>query len=118
VSGTIEAIARELSHDGFIRRYIPHPEVDGLPAGEATFLLATFWLADCLELIGRHDEAVRTFERVLAIRNDVGLLAEGYDPSLGRQLGNFPQAFAHIGLVNTARNLGRREGPARHRCAG
>jgi GH15 family glucan-1,4-alpha-glucosidase len=115
VRGTVAAIQRELMHDGLVRRYIPRTSVDGLPPGEGAFLLCTFWLADNLELLGRHDEAVRTFERVLQLRNDVGLLSESYDPVLGRMLGNFPQAFSHVGLVNTARNLRGRNGPAQHR---
>jgi GH15 family glucan-1,4-alpha-glucosidase len=115
VRSTVEAIQRELVEDGLVRRYSPRPDVDGLPPGEGTFLLCTFWLADNLLLLGRRDEAVRTFERALSVRNDVGLLAEGYDSSAGRLVGNFPQAFSHVGLVNTARNLVRRDGPAEHR---
>jgi GH15 family glucan-1,4-alpha-glucosidase len=113
---TIEAIERELVRDGFVMRYCNHEEVDGLPRGEGAFLACTFWLADCLDLIGRHDDALRTFERVLAVCNDVGLLAEEYDPVAKRQLGNFPQAFSHVSLVNTAHNLsGDMTGPAEHR---
>jgi GH15 family glucan-1,4-alpha-glucosidase len=115
VRGTVAAIERELVEDGLVRRYRPRPSVDGLPPGEGAFLLCTFWLADNLELLGRHDEAVRTFERVLQLRNDVGLLSESYDPVAGRMLGNFPQAFSHVGLVNTARNLRGADGPAQHR---
>jgi len=115
VRGTVEAIERELTTDGFVARYETVPEVDGLPPGEATFLLCSFWLADNLALLGRHDDAVRLFERLLATRNDVGLLSEGYDVNAGRLLGNFPQAFSHIGLVNTARNLSRSGGPAQQR---
>ncbi|HEY9555569.1 MAG TPA: glycoside hydrolase family 15 protein [Acidimicrobiales bacterium] len=107
VVGTIEAVQRELSVDGFIERYPTSTgtSVDGLPGREGAFLLCTFWMADALALIGRVDEATALFERLLALRNDVGLLAEEYDPVAGRQLGNFPQAFSHIGLVNTALNL-------------
>ena len=112
VRGTIEAIERHLAHDGFVSRYQQTPEVDGLPAGEASFLLCTFWLVDCLELIGRHDDAMRMFERVLSVRNDVGLLAEGYDTERQRLAGNFPQAFSHVGLINSALNLSRRLAPA------
>ena len=79
------------------------------------FLPCTFWLVDNLALQGRTDEATALFERLLALRNDVGLLAEEYDPSSGRQLGNFPQAFTHVGLVNSAHNLGARTGPATQR---
>lgn len=115
VRGTIEAIQRELMTDGFIERYANDPEVDGLPAGEGAFLPCTFWLADCLVLLGRREEALETFERLLALQNDVGLLAEEYDPQARRLVGNFPQAFSHVGLINTAYNLSRDEGPARHR---
>jgi GH15 family glucan-1,4-alpha-glucosidase len=118
VRGTVHAIERELMDDGLVRRYRPRPDVDGLPPGEGAFLLCTFWLADTYQLLGRHQDAVRTFERVLALRNDLGLLSEAYDPGAGRMLGNFPQAFSHVGLVNTARNLGRRESPVERRRAG
>jgi GH15 family glucan-1,4-alpha-glucosidase len=113
VKGTVAAIQRELMADGLVHRYAPEgsPQVDGLPPGEGTFLACTFWLADNLTLMGRHDEAVAIFERLLELRNDVGLLAEEYDPSTGRQLGNFPQAFSHVALVNTARNLSALPGP-------
>lgn len=115
VRGTVEAIERELCEDGLVLRYPTRESVDGLPPGEGAFLACTFWLADNLELLGRHDEARELFERLLALRNDVGLLAEEYDPRTGRQLGNFPQAFSHVGLINTARNLSRRGGPAEDR---
>lgn len=105
VRNTIEAIERELTHDGFVSRYKTVETVDGLPPGEGTFLLCTFWLADNLALLGRYEDARRLFEGVLAVRNDVGLLSEGFDPRARRLVGNFPQAFSHIGLVNTARNL-------------
>ena len=113
--GTVELIRRELESDGLIRRYVTHQHVDGLPPGEGTFLLCTFWLADVLALQDKHDEAVRLFEHLLSLRNDVGLLAEQYDPIARRQLGNFPQAFSHVGLINTARNLHRAGGPAEDR---
>jgi GH15 family glucan-1,4-alpha-glucosidase len=101
--GTIAAIERELVTDeGFVRRYDSSSGVDGLPESESAFLLCSFLLADCLALAGRLPEARRVFERVLAIRNDVGLLSEGYDPKAKRLVGNFPQAFSHIGLINTA----------------
>ena len=119
VRGTIEAIQRDLVTDGFVHRYAPDPEVDGLPAGEGVFLLCTFWLADCLALMDRHADARRTFERLLSVRNDVGLLSEMYDPARGRLLGNFPQAFSHIGLVNTALSLRRGlSGPSSQRGRG
>ena len=105
VRGTLEAIRRELVVDGFVQRY-RHDEdnehVDGLPPGEGAFFLCSFWLVDNLVLLGRVDEAVEQFERLLALRNDLGLLSEEYDPDAGRLVGNFPQAFSHIGLVNTA----------------
>jgi GH15 family glucan-1,4-alpha-glucosidase len=90
--------------------------VDGLPPGEGSFLLTTFWLVDNLVMIGRLDEAQEVFERLLELRNDVGLLSEEYDPVAGRMLGNFPQAFSHVGLVNSACNLEHGlEGPAMRR---
>ncbi len=105
VAGTVKAIETHLIKNGFVGRYTPDPAVDGLPHGEGTFLPCSFWLADNYELQGRHEEAVRMFERLLEIRNDVGLLSEEYDPVAKRQLGNFPQAFSHVGLVNTAFHL-------------
>jgi GH15 family glucan-1,4-alpha-glucosidase len=113
--GTVELIRKRLVNDGLVIRYAAEPGVDGLPAGEGAFLLCTFWLADNLALQNRHDEAREIFERLLGLRNDVGLLAEEYDPRQRRFLGNFPQAFSHVGLINTARNLDRRGGPAEHR---
>jgi GH15 family glucan-1,4-alpha-glucosidase len=102
--------------DGFVVRYPTHGEpVDGLPPGEGAFLPCTFWLADCYCLLDRRDDAHALFDRLLSLRNDVGLLAEEYDPRAGRQLGNFPQAFSHVGLVNTAANLERADGPAEKR---
>ena len=86
--------------------------MQGLPAGEGAFLLTTFWLADCLALVGRRQDARDCFERLLALRNDVGLLSEEYDRERSRFLGNFPQAFSHIGLINTAGNLSRTRGAA------
>jgi GH15 family glucan-1,4-alpha-glucosidase len=105
--GTIEAIQRELMYDGFVMRYPTEMTNDGLPPGEGAFLACTFWLVDNLALIGRLDEATQLFERLLALRNDVGLLAEEYNPGLQRLVGNFPQAFTHVGLVNSAYNLDR-----------
>lgn len=105
VLGTVQAIEKHLVKNGFVGRYTQDPEVDGLPHGEGTFLPCSFWLADNYALQGRHEEAVRMFERILDIRNDVGLLSEEYDPVAKRQLGNFPQAFTHVGLVNTAFHL-------------
>lgn len=105
VVGTVDAVRRELVQDGFVLRYRPEGGVDGLPGDEGTFLACSFWLADALHATGRGAAAVALFERLLSVRNDVGLLAEEYDPYLRRQLGNFPQAFSHVGLVNTARHL-------------
>jgi GH15 family glucan-1,4-alpha-glucosidase len=115
VSGTVAAIERNLMADGFVLRYRTHPDVDGSPRGEAPFLACTFWLADNFALLGRREDGLRLFERLLALRNDVGLLAEEYDPRTKRLLGNFPQAFSHIGRVNTAHNLSRALGPAADR---
>ncbi len=107
VRGTIDAVQRELGVDGFIMRYPTEhvTSLDGLPGKEGTFLLCSFWLADALAVTGRHEEAAQLFERLVALTNDVGLLAEEYEPASGRMLGNFPQAFSHVGLVNTALNL-------------
>lgn len=115
VVGTVAAVERELMQDGLVLRY-PTVGQDGLPPGEGVFLACSFWLADCYALMGRMAEARRLFERLLALRNDVGLLAEEYDPVRKIQLGNFPQAFSHVGLVNTAFNLTpTQRGPARQR---
>jgi GH15 family glucan-1,4-alpha-glucosidase len=115
--GTVEAIERELCDSGFVRRYAAGSlgEVDGLPGGEGAFLPCTFWFADNLILQGRRDEGAALFDRLAALANDVGLLAEEYDPATRRMLGNFPQAFTHVALVNTAHNLGAGRSPARER---
>lgn len=103
VRNTIEAVQRELTQDGFVLRYrAGKNKSDGLPGAEGVFLPCSFWLADCLHLIGRTDEARELFERLLGLRNDLGLLSEEYSPAEQRQLGNFPQAFSHLGLVTTA----------------
>ena len=115
VQRTVIAIEQQLSVDGFVHRYRTMPDVDGLPPGEATFLLCSFWLVDNLQLLGRHDDARQSFERLLSIRNDVGLLSEGYDIHQKRLAGNFPQAFSHVGLINTAMNLSARQAPAKER---
>jgi GH15 family glucan-1,4-alpha-glucosidase len=115
VRGTVAAIERELVSDGLVHRYRTSESIDGLPPGEATFLICSFWLADNYVLQGRLEEARRLFERLLALQNDVGLLAEEYDPEAGRMLGNFPQAFSHIGLVTTAMNLSQVIKPAAQR---
>ena len=133
VQGTIDAVQRTLMRDGLVLRYLTDEEgVDGLPPGEGVFLPCSFWLVDCLELLGRHDEAHSLFRRLLGLCNDLGLIAEEYDPQarrllglcndLGliaeeydpgakRQLGNFPQAFTHLALVNTAFNLAKEHPP-------
>ncbi|MFE9447448.1 glycoside hydrolase family 15 protein [Streptomyces sp. NPDC006739] len=103
VLGTIDAVREDLDHGGFLRRYTADGTVvDGVPGSEGTFLVCSFWLADALHMSGRTKEARELFERLVGLANDVGLLAEEYDPVEGRQLGNFPQAFSHIGLVTTA----------------
>jgi GH15 family glucan-1,4-alpha-glucosidase len=107
VRGTVAAVERHLMADGLVLRYDTRASDDGLPPGEGAFLACSFWLADNYVLLGRHDDARALFERLLALRNDVGLLAEEYDPRLGRLVGNFPQAFSHVGLVDTALNLSR-----------
>ena len=96
--------------DGFVLRYRNEHNVDGLPGSEGVFLLCSFWLVDCLHLIGRTEEAREIFERLLTLRNDVGLLAEEYEPRAQRMLGNFPQAFSHIALLNSARILSGKNG--------
>jgi GH15 family glucan-1,4-alpha-glucosidase len=114
VRSTIEAIERELTTGAFVARYKTDPEVDGLPEGEGSFLLCSFWLVDCLVMLGRKDDALRIFEKLLSVRNDVGLLSESYDTAEHRLAGNFPQAYSHVGLLNTARLFepdGESEGP-------
>jgi GH15 family glucan-1,4-alpha-glucosidase len=117
VRGTVAAIERELMYDGLLLRYKTRStgDVDGLPVGEGAFLACTFWLADNYTLLGRTDEARALFERLLSLRNDLGLLAEQYDPVARRLLGNFPQALSHVSLLNTARNMSPKVGPAEHR---
>jgi GH15 family glucan-1,4-alpha-glucosidase len=106
IRGTVEAIERELLQDGFVLRYRTQEDgVDGLPPGEGVFLPCSFWLANCYELLGRHDDAEELFERLVGLSNDLGLLAEEYDPKAKRLLGNFPQAFTHLALVGTAFNV-------------
>jgi GH15 family glucan-1,4-alpha-glucosidase len=108
IVGTVNAIEKELTWHGFVQRYAMHhgsADVDGLPPGEGTFLLCSFWLADCYTMMQRHDDAARLFERLIGLANDVGLLSEQYDPESRRMLGNFPQAFSHVGLISTALRL-------------
>jgi GH15 family glucan-1,4-alpha-glucosidase len=115
VTGTVAVIERKLLRDGLVQRYDTASGADGLPAGEGAFLACSFWLADNYILQGRFREAETLFERLLSLTNDVGLLAEEYDPIAQRQCGNFPQAFSHVALINTARNLAEHGGPAHHR---
>jgi GH15 family glucan-1,4-alpha-glucosidase len=107
VVSTVEAVQRELVDHGFVLRYRTSDDgaVDGLTGREGAFLACSFWLVDCLAMIGRTDEAVEIFERLLALRNDLGLLSEEYDPLAGRLVGNFPQAFSHVSLINSAFRL-------------
>ena len=121
VRGTIEAIERELVEGGFVLRYrtADTGDVDGLTGREGAFLACSFWLADCLSLLGRDHDARQLLDRLLGLRNDLGLLSEEYDPVAGRLVGNFPQAFSHVSLVNSASKIGGEEkpivGPCRRR---
>jgi GH15 family glucan-1,4-alpha-glucosidase len=117
MKSTVAAVEKHLMRDGLVARYNPDSSVDGMKGGEGAFLACSFWLADNYVLQGRLDEARKLFERLLAVRNDVGLLSEEYDVSEKRQLGNFPQAFSHLSLVNTAHNLNQsgHETPAKQR---
>lgn len=117
IRGTIAAVERELFVDGFVLRYNTGTSDDGLPPGEGAFLACSFWLADAWVLLGRVDDARRLFERLLTLRNDVGLLAEEYDTGANRLVGNFPQAFSHIALIDTAHNLARATKPAEQRAS-
>ncbi|MCK9717407.1 glycoside hydrolase family 15 protein [Pseudomonas syringae] len=118
VIGTVAQIERTLMQDGLLLRYDNERSVDGVAGREGTFLVCSFWLADAYVLLGRADDAARLFERLVGLCNDVGLLAEQYDPKGGRMLGNFPQAFSHIGIINTALNLHRAVCPALARTSG
>jgi len=109
VIGTVNAIERDLTHDGLVKRYHTEEVVDGLPPGEGTFLACSFWLVDNLALQNRYDEAHAMFGRLVGLANDVGLLSEEYDTVAKRQVGNFPQAFSHVALVHTGMNLMRHE---------
>lgn len=115
IRGTVAAIEQRLLVDGLLLRYDTASGDDGLPAGEGAFLACSFWLADAYVLMGRLDDARRLFERLLALRNDVGLLSEQYDVSTERLVGNFPQAFSHVALINTALNLASAAKPAKQR---
>jgi GH15 family glucan-1,4-alpha-glucosidase len=113
MKGTVAAIKKELMRDGFVLRYLTEETDDGLPAGEGTFLACSFWLVDNLAMAGEIDEATEIYERLLALRNDVGLLSEQWDHRLGRLVGNFPQALSHVGLVTSAYNIDRARRRAR-----
>jgi GH15 family glucan-1,4-alpha-glucosidase len=120
VLSTLDAVGEHLTRDGLLLRYeLPTGEqagtpVDGLPGDEGAFLACSFWYAEALALVGRHEDATELFERLLGLRNDVGLLAEEYDTVARRQLGNVPQAFSHIGLINTAWALSQVPDPVAH----
>jgi len=116
--GTVQAIQRDLIVNGLVSRYRSDDGADGLPPGEGAFLPCSFWLVDNLELMGQHQEATKLLERLLRIPNDLGLLAEEYDPVAERQLGNFPQALSHVGLVNAIHNVSTGNGPAHQRSQG
>jgi hypothetical protein len=113
VRGTIEAIERELVEGGFVLRYrtADTGDVDGLSGREGAFLACSFWLADCLSMLGREHDARQLLDRLMGLRNDLGLLSEEYDPVAGRLVGNFPQAFSHVSLVNSASKIGGDEKP-------
>ncbi len=115
VRGTVAAIERKLIRQGLVIRYDTGEKADGLPQGEGAFIACSFWLADNYAMLGRMEEAKALFKRLLTLCNDVGLLSEEYDPTQKRQLGNFPQAFSHLALINTAHNLARAPGPAQLR---
>jgi GH15 family glucan-1,4-alpha-glucosidase len=115
VQNTVKAIEKRLVVNGLVRRYDTHSAEDGLAPGEGVFLACSFWLADAYYLLGRLEEAEKLFERLLNLRNDVGLLSEEYDPQRNRLTGNFPQAFSHVSLINTAHNLSHFEKPAETR---
>ena len=115
IISTIEAIERRLLVNGFVLRYDSATARDGLPAGEGVFLACSFWLADAYLMLGRRDDALKLFNHLLSLRNDVGLLSEQYEPRTGRLVGNFPQAFSHLALVNTATNLAHSQKPAEQR---
>jgi GH15 family glucan-1,4-alpha-glucosidase len=115
IQSTVVAIRNHLMIDGLVRRYLPRPEIDGLKGGEGAFLACSFWLADNLVLLNRRQEAQELFQHLLTLSNDVGLLSEEYDPVACRMLGNFPQAFAHVALINTAHNLYKLRKPAEQR---
>jgi GH15 family glucan-1,4-alpha-glucosidase len=118
VQGTLAAIERGLMREGLVLRYDTKHGTDGLPPGEGVFLACSFWLVDNYVLQDRYDEARALFERLLSLRNDVGLLSEEYDPSAKRLIGNYPQAFSHLALITSAHNLTIARGPAQKRATG
>jgi len=115
IVGTIRAVERRLLQDGFVMRHDPAEVETGLAHGEGAFLACSFWLVDAMVMTGRAEEAQRLFDRLLALRNDLGLLSEEYDVGTQRLVGNFPQAFSHVALVNSAYNLARSSKPAEQR---
>ena len=118
VEGTVAAIERELVSDGFVRRYSTDMVDDGVRGTEGAFVACSFWLADTYVMLDRFEEAVALFDRLLGIRNDLGLISEQYDPATKQLRGNFPQGFSHVGLINTAFNLIKSQGPAHQRSEG
>jgi GH15 family glucan-1,4-alpha-glucosidase len=115
VRGTIEAIEKHLMSDGLVLRYRTEHTDDGLPPGEGVFLACSFWMVSALKMIGRIDDAKQLFERLLALRNDVGLLAEEYDPQSRHLMGNFPQALSHIAMINAGFEFNRLSSPGEQR---
>ena len=115
MQGTVAAIEQRLLRDGLVIRYDNGDTDDGLEGEEGAFLACSFWLADVYAFLGRFDDAVALYERLCGLKNDVGLLAEEYDPVGDEMLGNFPQAFSHVGVIITALNLARAKGPAKER---
>jgi len=115
IADTVAAIERQLVRDGFVMRYSTEQVDDALPPGEGVFLACSFWLVDVYVLQERYDDAERLFRRLVGLCNDVGLLSEEYDPRAERQLGNFPQAFSHLALINSAYNLTRERNPVQQR---
>jgi GH15 family glucan-1,4-alpha-glucosidase len=115
VRGTLRAIERELTQDGLVMRYRPTGELDGLPGSEGMFLPCSFWLVDNLVLAGRQHEARELYDRLVGLSNDVGLLSEEYDLKQKRLVGNFPQAFSHVSLIDSAYGFSRVESPSERR---
>jgi GH15 family glucan-1,4-alpha-glucosidase len=118
IVSTVKAIEENLMENGFLRRYPEHANVDGLPTGEGAFLACSFWYVQAIAMQGRKEEAREHFEFLLKLANDVGLLPEEYDPRARRFVGNFPQAFSHVGLINAAYALSGEESPAEMRQSG